>query len=167
MMPPGLRLPPFALLCCAVLGLSGHAFAANPLDALRDLGRDIGGTSKLLPPDQAFKVTVRVKNADTLLAEFTPASAYYLYRSKLRFGLNEPGMGIAAVKLPQGEIRTDATMGRSEVYTKPLIAEITVGRADTAARKITLETGYQGCSETGVCYAPMTRRFELLLPATN
>lgn len=157
-----------ALICClAWLAPAPVVAAANPLDALKDLGRDIGGTPRLLPPDQAFKVTVRVKNADTLLVEFTPAAAYYLYRSKLRFGLNEPGMGIAAVKLPKGEERVDATMGRVEVYRKPLVAEITLGRADMAARKITLETGYQGCSEKGVCYAPMTRRFELQLPAVN
>jgi thiol:disulfide interchange protein DsbD len=156
-----------ALIYCALLGHVAAATAANPLDALKDLGRDIGGTSKLLPPDQAFKVTVRVKNADTLIAEFAPAKAYYLYRNKLRFGLIEPGMGIAAVKLPQGEDKADVTMGRVEVYRKPVVAEITVGRGDTAARKITLETGYQGCSEKGVCYAPMTRRFELQLPAIN
>lgn len=153
--------------CCALLA-PVLAAAANPLDALKDLGRDIGGTPTLLPPEQAFKVTVRVKNADTLIAEFAPAKAYYLYRSKLRFGLAETsGIGIAAVKLPKGEERVDATLGHVEVYRKPLVAEITLGRADSIARKITLETGYQGCSEKGVCYAPVTRRFELLLPAVN
>lgn len=156
-----------ALLCCALLA-PAPAAAANPLDALKDLGRDIGGTPTLLPPEQAFKVTVRVKNAETLIAEFAPAKAYYLYRSKLRFGLAETaGVGIAAVKLPKGVARIDATLGHVEVYSKPVAVEITLGRVDAAPRKITLETGYQGCSEKGVCYAPVTRRFELLLPAAN
>lgn len=148
--------------------LAGPAAAADALDTLKDLGRDLGGVPKLLPPEQAFRVTVRAKDGHTVVAEFTPAPAYYLYRSKFRFGLKDAaGVGIAAVKLPRGETLTDATLGRTEVYRKPVAAEIVIGRADLAARRIVLETGYQGCSEKGVCYAPMTRSFELQLPATN
>lgn len=149
-------------------GLAAPAAAANALDALKDLGRDLGSTPKLLPPEQAFRLIVRVRDGNTVVAEFTPAPAYYLYRSKFRFGLKDAaGMGIAAVKLPPGETMTDATLGRTEVYRKPVAAEIVIGRADKSARKIVVEAGYQGCSEKGVCYAPMTRSFELQLPAVN
>jgi thiol:disulfide interchange protein DsbD len=166
-----LRLAPF-LSCLALLAPAAPAAAANALDALKDLGRDLGGVPKLLPPEQAFKVTARVKDANTLVAEFSPAMAYYLYREKFRFALQgAQGVGIAAVRLPKGEhrdgIRADATFGRVEIYRKPVVAEIELGREGAVARRIVLEAGYQGCSEKGVCYPPLTRRFELLLPAVN
>jgi thiol:disulfide interchange protein DsbD len=162
-----LRLAPF-ICCLALLAPVAPAAAANALDALKDLGRDLGGAPRLLPPEQAFKVTARVKDANTLVAEFSPAAAYYLYRSKLQFALRDtPGVGIAAVSLPRGEDRADAAFGRVEVYRKPVVAEIALGREGAVARRIVLEAGYQGCSEKGVCYAPMTKRFELLLPAVN
>lgn len=159
------------LLLPAVLvatALAGIAAAASPLVTLQDLSRDLGGTPKLLPPEQAFKVTARVKDAHTLVAEFSPAAAYYLYRNKLQFGLRDTqGTGIATVSLPRGEDRADAAFGHVEVYRRTVVAEIALGRGNAAAHKIVLDAGYQGCSERGVCYAPMTRRFELLLPAVN
>jgi thiol:disulfide interchange protein DsbD len=140
--------------------------AGNALSALKSLGDDLGGGSDLLPPDQAFKVAAKVKSANTIAVEFVPAATYYLYRDKFKFKLiDAKGVAIDQVKMPKGEEKTDPTFGKTEVYHHPLTAEILLKRDSAAAQKVVLEASYQGCTEKGVCYLPMTKRFDLMLPA--
>jgi thiol:disulfide interchange protein DsbD len=145
---------------------SASTSAPNALSALKDLSLDLGGPSELLPPEQAFKVSARVKDANTLTAEFAPAATYYLYRDKFKFSLvDAKGVTVAGVKLPKGEEKVDPNFGKTEVYHNKVVAEITLKRAAAAAQKVSLEAAYQGCTEKGVCYLPMTKRFDLNLPA--
>jgi thiol:disulfide interchange protein DsbD len=166
----GVCYPPLtqtAKLNLPALPAKAAAPETSALSALKDLGAELGGDSDLLPPDQAFKVSAKVKDANTLLAEFTPAKTYYLYRDKFKFKLvDAKGVGIAEVKLPKGEEKVDPNFGKTEVYHHPVTAEIRLAReAGGGAQKVTLEAAYQGCTEKGVCYLPMTKRFELNLPA--
>ena len=138
--------------------------AANALSSLKDLSLDLGGASELLPPDQAFKVSAKARDGNTLLVEFAPAKTYYLYRDKFKFSLiDAKGVAISGVKLPKGEEKTDPNFGKTEVYHHTLVAEIALKRDAATAQKVTLEAAYQGCTEKGVCYLPMTKRFDLSL----
>ncbi len=139
------------------------ASSSGALSALKDLSLDLGGASELLPPDQAFKVSAKAKDANTLLVEFVPAKTYYLYRDKFKFSLvDAKGVSVAGVKLPKGEEKVDPNFGKTEVYHNKVVAEIAL---TGGARKVTLEAAYQGCTEKGVCYLPLTKRFDLSLPA--
>ena len=47
---------------------------------LQKLGANFGqADQELLPPDEAFKMSIEVKDEHTLIAHFTPAKNYYLY----------------------------------------------------------------------------------------
>ena len=54
---------------------------------LQKLGINLGQANQqeLLPPDQAFKLSINVRDAKTLIANFEPAKDYYLYRDKIAF----------------------------------------------------------------------------------
>lgn len=118
---------------------------------------------EFLEPDQAFKLAVTVKDGATLVASFTPAESYYLYRDKLKFTLkNAAGASIAKVELPKGETKSDPNFGETEVYHHPFQAAI---QLQGATEKVTLQASYQGCSEKGVCYPPIVKSFDLILPA--
>ena len=57
------------------------------LSKLRKLAGEPEAEPEFLPPDQAFKVRVEPLDATTLVANFTPAEGYYLYRDKIAFAV--------------------------------------------------------------------------------
>ncbi|WP_173069413.1 protein-disulfide reductase DsbD [Sulfurimicrobium lacus] len=137
--------------------------ASGGLAALASLA-GLGGAKQdeFLEPDLAFKLKVSVKDAQTLVASFTPAPGYYLYRDKIKLALKDaPGSSIANLELPKGEPKSDPNFGTSEVYHHPFDAIV---HLQGAAKKITLKASYQGCSEKGVCYPPILKSFDLTLP---
>ena len=136
------------------------------LAALKDFGVSLSGAGdELLPPEQAFKVIVSTKDANTLLLTLTPSANVYLYRDKIKVALlNAKGVAIAGVKLPKGEEKSDPTFGKTEVYHHAVTAEIALKRDTDSAQKIALRVDYQGCNEkVGVCYPPLNKRFEISL----
>ena len=118
----------------------------------------------LIEPDLAFQLRVAAKDAGTLVAELVPAKGYYLYKDKIRFSLKDAGSTtISAVKLPAGEMKTDQIFGRTEVYKKPVPAEIRLN-GPAKAGSLTLVASYQGCHEKlGVCYPPIEKTVTVAL----
>jgi len=138
----------------------------SPLQSLKKL---FGGDSQpeLLPPEQAFTVKVRVRDASSLIAEFVPAKGYYLYRDRLSFKIIEPAMmKVAGVNLPPGEMKSDPTFGQVEVYHTSFEAIVQLNRPADAAPDGRLHFSYQGCADIGVCYPPIDKTFDFVLPAT-
>ncbi|HLP81133.1 MAG TPA: protein-disulfide reductase DsbD N-terminal domain-containing protein, partial [Nitrosomonas sp.] len=88
---------------------------------LQGLGINLGQTNpqELLPPDEAFKISVEVRDGNTLIANLTPAKDYYLYRDKITFVPKQDGTAIDKVLLPPGKMKEDLTFGQTEVYYKP------------------------------------------------
>src|SRR5690242_14008635 len=120
---------------------------------------------ELLPPDEAFKLKVKVRDANTLVAQFEPAKNYYLYKDKVAFKPQTPGTTVENISLPQGEMKSDVTFGEVEVFHEPFEALISLKRDAPSADKLTLVATYQGCNEPiGVCYAPISKVIDLTLP---
>jgi thiol:disulfide interchange protein DsbD len=161
----------FLLLFCVT---SINAFAEKEkssgiLSELKQLGTNFTqNEQELLPPDQAFKLTVKVRSADTLIAEFEPTKNYYLYKDKIAFKPESKGTLIEKISLPQGKMKNDPTFGKTEVYYKPFQAVISLKREISASNQLTLAATYQGCNEPiGVCYAPIDKVIKLTLPAAK
>jgi len=161
----------FLLLFCVT---SINAFAEKEkssgiLSELKQIGTNfIQNEQELLPPDQAFKLTVKVRSANTLIAEFEPTKNYYLYKDKIAFKPEGKGTLIEKISLPQGKMKNDPTFGKTEVYYKPFQAVISLKREISASNQLTLAATYQGCNEPiGVCYAPIDKVIKLTLPAAK
>ncbi|HET7062399.1 MAG TPA: protein-disulfide reductase DsbD [Nitrosospira sp.] len=123
---------------------------------------------ELLPPDQAFKLTVKVRDENTLVAQFEPAENYYLYKDKVAFKPQDTATSIEQISLPRGDLKSDVTFGEVEVFHRPFEALISLKRNSSSADKLTLVATYQGCNEpVGVCYAPINKVIELTLPAAK
>jgi len=138
---------------------------------LQQLGIKLGQSNpqELLPPDEAFKISVEVRDGQTLVANLTPAKDYYLYRDKIVFESKETGTAIEKISLPPGKTKEDQTFGATEVYYEPIQAIITLKRDQSASEQsLTLAATYQGCNEpVGVCYAPIHKAIDLTLPAVK
>ncbi len=139
-----------------------------PFDALRQPDAAID-PNELLPPDEAFHLSVVVTDARTIVAELTPAKGYYLYRDKFVFRVQDsPDIDVASVELPRAEIKDDPFFGKTEVFRKNVQAVIRLRRPDTRALTVTLHVEYQGCNDPiGVCYSPIEKRLRLQLPALS
>jgi thiol:disulfide interchange protein DsbD len=147
-----------------LLGFLTFAFQANAASSLFDEPAD----TTFLQPDQAFKLSITALDADTLRANLTVAPGHYLYREKISFKLKEGSASqIHGIDLPKGETKHDANFGDSEVFHHSIDATIHLQHAGAAPSSITLLASYQGCSEKGLCYAPIKKTLDIVLPATN
>ena len=160
------------ILCLISTPISAQESGSFSLfSKLQELGINLGQSNpqELLPPDEAFKITVEVRDGNTLIANLTPAKDYYLYRDKITFEPKQPGMVIEKVTLPPGKMKEDQTFGQTEVYYRPMQAIISLKREDPASEQLlTLTATYQGCNEpVGVCYAPIHKAIDLTLPAVK
>ncbi len=167
-----IHLPRYLLMLMCVISINAFAQEGksfNLMSGLQQLGANLGQSEEeLLPPDQAFKLTVRVRDADTLIADFVPAKNYYLYRDKVAFKSQDANTLIERVSLPRGEMKSDLTFGQVEVFHKPFQAIISLKRDLSSTNQLTLAASYQGCNEPiGVCYAPISKLLELTLPAAR
>lgn len=122
---------------------------------------------ELLPPDEAFRMSVRAADAATLVATFTPADGYYLYRDRFQFRVEAPpGVRIDGVTLPQGKVKVDATFGKTEVYYQAVEAVVRLAGAGADTSSLRLWVTYQGCNDPlGVCYPPIEKTVMVSLPA--
>ena len=149
---------------------SGAAKTGSALGALNKLGADFGfdDQSELLPPDQAFRLDVLVRDANHIAASWVIADGYYLYRDKFEFAL-EPvdGVVLQPVQMPAGEHKQDEFLGNVQVFHKVVDVDLGLQRKAAGATPVTLVVKYQGCAEAGVCYQPMTKRIELMLPPAS
>ena len=159
---PAVTLAPAALP-------AAPAKTGGALAALKDFGVSLGGGDELLPAEEAFKVTLKNKDANTLLLTITPSANVYLYRDKIKaILLDGKGVAVASLDLPPGEEKADPSFGKTQVYHQAVNAEIKLKREPGAAQKIALRIDYQGCNEkVGVCYPPLNKRLEVNLPGAS
>lgn len=137
------KLSILKFLSCLSFWFAGQAFAVDSAD--------------LLPPDQAFQLTSKVKKADRLLLFWDIANGYYLYRHKLKFVSVTPGIKVGEQSLSASQTKHDEFFGDVEIYRDHLEAEITLQRQDPKLDKLMLEVTFQGCADLGVCYMPIQK----------
>ena len=123
---------------------------------------------EFLPVEKAFKAEVRAADAQTIVVLLTPAESYYLYRDKIHFNIARgEKAAIDSVQLPRGESKEDPNFGKTEVFHTAVQAVLRLRRAAPEQIPLILDVGFQGCSEKGLCYAPVTRQFPLTLAALS
>jgi len=134
-------------LFCLAIWFSGQAFAID--------------SAELLPPDQAFQFTSKVKKADRLLLSWDIANGYYLYLNKFKFVSLTPGIKVGEQTFPASQTKNDATFGKVEIFRDNIEVEVFLQRLDPKLDKLTLEVTFQGCADIGVCYMPIKETVSL------
>ena len=103
-----------------------------------------------LPPEKAFQFRARMADAKTIVVSFQIADGYYLYRERL--GFKAEGATLGKPQIPRGKIKFDPNFDK-DVETLRQHVEIPI--PVQAAGSFTLTVASQGCSDKGLCYAPM------------
>ena len=170
----GVCFPPHTQLAQLDLASAPPAASApgsDTLQALQALDQNLGLNApddEFLDPDAAFRVNVSEASPGELLIRWDIAEGYYLYRDKLDIRLLA-GDGVTAgpVSLPEGEIKHDEFFGDVQVFHHEVEARLPLQRASGAATEVSVQLGYQGCAEAGICYPPIKKQLTLSLAAFN
>jgi thiol:disulfide interchange protein DsbD len=143
------------------------AYAGNAsTSSIRDLLVDDNESEAVLPPEVAFKLSLIAIDTQNIQANFTIVSGHYLYKERIKFSVASPTeINIAEVFLPAGEIKEDANFGKQEVYHHDFKVNIKLSAASKSA--VNINASYQGCSEKGLCYAPIKKTISVDTTDTN
>ncbi|CAN6132140.1 COG4232 Thiol,disulfide interchange protein [Methylophilaceae bacterium] len=149
-----LPLSNFSIAALAALifscGFLTPAFAENS-SGLTNLFNS--NSDAVLAPEVAFQLQLKPLDKQTVQAHFSIAPGHYLYRERIQFSVLSPSnIALSDIQLPAGEIKEDANFGKQEVYHRDFQASL---KLSAPSEKITLLASYQGCSEKGLCYAPI------------
>ena len=116
---------------------------------------------KLLPPDQAFRLSARALDPTTIEARFDVADGYYLYRDRIHFSVGSSGD--LPAELPAGVRKHDEFFGDVETYRGPVVIRVALPSA-APGRTLTLHAESQGCADAGVCYPPNPQALDIDVP---
>src|SRR5688572_24176260 len=116
-----------------------------------------------LPPEQAFKLSARLLNGDTLLVRYDIAPGYYMYRDK--FAFEAPPAQLGTPSLPPGKIKEDEFFGKVETYRDRVEVRLPLQAGAEAPALLTLKATSQGCADLGICYPPQEQSVQLKLAA--
>ena len=120
-----------------------------------------GADEEFLKPDEAFRISASPE-ADRILVKWDIAPGYYLYRSKIRFASETPGVEIGRPDFPPATIKEDPFFGEMEVYREAVTVNLPV--TDSGGREtVTLEATSQGCADAGLCYPPHRQKLLVAL----
>jgi thiol:disulfide interchange protein DsbD len=153
----------FSLIAMVSIGLLPNANATeSKLSSFANALIADEGADTFLSPEQAFQLDLSANDTQSIQANFTVVPGYYLYKARIKFVL-APGAPaeIANIEFPNGEIKDDKNFGKMEVYHHDFIAKVNL--ANIKYNDIKIAVTYQGCSEKGLCYAPMTKSFTVNL----
>jgi len=147
---------PWKLLGLLLALLAAPAHAVSSID---------DNEPELLEPDRAFAFSATALDGNTLQVRWKIADGYYMYRDRIRFSTDTPGMQLDNAVLPPGKIKQDEFFGEIAVFRGEVTATIPVIRAAGDPGSVRLKAVSQGCADIGVCYPPHTQLAQLELPA--
>lgn len=124
----------------------------------------LDNSADFLPVREAFRLSLVDATPERIKLRFIGAEGYYLYRHRFQFKTSGAGVTLGDAQLPAGEQKTDDYFGEVEVYYGVLDIDLPVQNPDN--RPFTLQVGYQGCADKGLCYPPETESFEIAADGT-
>lgn len=118
---------------------------------------------KVLPPDQAFVLTVLPEANHDIVLHWDIHTGHYLYRDSLQVSTADGT--VLTPELPPTVGTTDEFFGTVEVYFERLQLRVPASQSGAAPGKTTeLLLVYQGCAKDLYCYPPQQRAVSLQFP---
>ena len=113
--------------------------------------------SELLEPDRAFAFTAEIGEGTSVDISWDIADGYYMYRDRIRFSTDTPGVALGNPDLPPGKIKDDEFFGKIAVYRNRVTATVPFTHTGDSLELLKLTAVSQGCADIGVCYPPHTQ----------
>jgi thioredoxin:protein disulfide reductase len=106
-----------------------------------------------LPVEQAFEYAV-TSEPGALVVSYNIHEGYYLYRKRIGFATETPGVTLGATGYPKGLPHQDEYFGEQEIYRGAAAFRVPYALAGAAPAAIDLKLKLQGCADKGLCYPP-------------
>jgi thioredoxin:protein disulfide reductase len=121
---------------------------------------------EFLPAQQAYEYQTQ---ADTraVVVHYNIRSGYYLYRKRLSFATDTPGVTLGEAEFPKGLPHTDAYFGTQEIYRGAIAIRVPYSRAGATPTALNLTLKLQGCADAGLCYPPQAWNTQVALPVAS
>ena len=119
-----------------------------------------------LPVEQAFEYAVRA-SGNALVVSYNVREGYYLYRERLGFASDTPGVTLGTPEYPRGLPHHDEYFGDQEIYRGAAAIRVPYTATRPAPGAIDLKLKLQGCADAGLCYPPQTWTTHVALPAAG
>ncbi|MDX1519169.1 MAG: protein-disulfide reductase DsbD [Gammaproteobacteria bacterium] len=161
------RLFLIACCCLAFTSFIADAHAGNGLGKFLDKLTGSADETEFLDPDEAFVLSASVQDANHVKLSWDIENGYYLYRDNFRFSTTSPGISLLTESKPTGTEKQDPEFGNVHVYYNAVIITVPLQRARTDSMPVALDVVYQGCKEDAICYPPVKKSLELVLPAVS
>ncbi len=151
---PAVRHSGIALLCLLI-----HSAALGQLPTTPS---PFANRPAFLDVDQAFRFYASLDSNEQISIHWDIAPGYYLYADKFSFRITEPEDVASTLipVMPAGTAHEDEFFGKVTVYYTQTLAQLQLPYDSPA--EFTLEIGFQGCAEAGLCYPPTLRQLEIL-----
>jgi thiol:disulfide interchange protein DsbD len=95
------------------------------------------------------------------------ADGYYLYRARIKISSPSQAASLSEIQMPTGQTKNDEYFGKQEIYHHELVVNAKVTRSGQGPLELPVQVTYQGCAEAGLCYPPITKTFNISLPASG
>jgi thiol:disulfide interchange protein DsbD len=129
------------------------------------LGQKKSAEPDFLPPDQAFRFSALPDGPDSIRLIWGVTDGYYLYRARIKASSDTSQAKLGELTLPAGETKMDEYFGKQEVYHHDVVGSISVARSSSGDLTVPLKVTYQGCATAGLCYPPITKVVNVVLPS--
>ena len=158
-----------ALFLAGFLLLAGAAGARGgaAIDSVLKSAKVQSGEPDFLDPDQAFRFSALPDGPDRIRLIWGVTDGYYLYRARIKASSDMTQATLGELILPAGETKQDEYFGKQEVYHHDLVGSIAVARSGSGGLTVPLKVTYQGCATAGLCYPPITKTVNVVLPAAG
>ena len=121
-----------------------------------------GMAADFLDPEKAFVPSAELTANNSIALHWKIAKSYKLYRDQVKVSVTSGKATLGKPVFPEGILFTDPTTGEKQViYHNSLHVNVPV---KSASGPFTVSVEYQGCSEDGLCYPPMSKSFKLVPP---
>lgn len=115
--------------------------------------------AEFLDPEQAYVPSAELTARNSIVFHWKIAKSYKLYRDQVKVSVTGGQANLGKPVFPEGILFTDPTTGEKQViYHDELNVEVPVAKA---SGPFSVSVEYQGCSEDGLCYPPMSRTFKV------
>ncbi len=112
---------------------------------------------EVLHPDEAMVPSVEVTD-NTIVVTIDVSDDVYLYRHALDFIGEDINLGEVKNAIPSGEKKQDPYFGEVETYRQQLRVSLPFSEPGQQPQ---LTVKYQGCVDSGICYPPQKKTFDL------
>ena len=152
-----------------VLLVFGHpaAYAESVTGTLEQFVFGVDET-EFLHPDEAFRVSARKGDANTIVTDWKVVDGHYLYKDKIAVAPRDKSQAaLGVVQLPPGKEMHDEFFGQVVTIDHDFEANVPIRQISSNLRTLDLEVTYQGCAKAGLCYPPITKILRVALSDAN